>query len=56
MSITEDRDLIRQHICPKCKHSMILLRSLYKKRCVNCNVDYDWELSDNQKPLIQHQR
>jgi len=43
--------------CPKCNgDGLLLLRSLYKKICVDCDTEIPWYLKYKQKSLIQHQR
>lgn len=45
-----------QEFCPKCKAPLILYRSFHKKVCYDCKIEYDWQLKDGQKYLIQHTR
>jgi hypothetical protein len=43
--------------CPKCGFDVYTrYASLNKKRCQRCYHEWDWQLKDGQKPLIQHQR
>lgn len=53
-------DWVNRHLpdtknaCPKCGKGMLLLRSMNKKVC--CDVELEWTLKENQKPLICCQR
>ena len=43
--------------CPKCNSSKLAsFSSLNYKQCTKCGNKIPWKLSENQKPLIQHQR
>lgn len=49
-------DKIKQNICPRCNAPLLLYRSLFKKQCVDCRTEYEWNLKDKQPPLIKYQR
>ncbi len=39
--------------CPNCNNThLLLLQTLNKKICTDCNTEIPWNLDDNQKPLI----
>jgi hypothetical protein len=42
--------------CASCGASLLHLPSICKKICVDCHIEYDWNLKTNQQPLIKHQR
>lgn len=42
--------------CPACGAGMLLLATQNKKICVDCRVEYPWELTGKQKPLVEAQR
>lgn len=39
--------------CPKCGNTqLLLLRTLFKKICTDCNITIPWFLEKDQKPLL----
>jgi len=39
--------------CPKCGNDkLLLLRTLNKKVCTDCNLTIDWKLDKDQRPLF----
>jgi hypothetical protein len=46
----------QNNCCTNCGASMLLLSSLCKKICVDCKIEYEWNLKTNQQHLIKHQR
>lgn len=53
-ALQEER--FNNHKCPKCGLGMLLLRSMNKKTCIDCHIDYAWSLKPGELPLILHQR
>lgn len=42
--------------CPQCGAGMLLIATQNKKICVDCCVEYPWELEKGQKSLVRAQR
>ena len=42
--------------CPFCNYSLLRFSSLQIKTCEHCNIDFKWELKENQYPIIKYQR
>jgi uncharacterized protein (DUF983 family) len=53
---TKREEQFKDNKCPECGQGLLLLRTMYKKICIDCNIEYEWTLKPGQLPLIRHQR